>query len=66
MSASFDYDKAMDQINKLLKELQDPKIPMTELEKKVEKAKNLILECEKELQRVEEKLDSKDSELKAY
>ena len=61
MSASFDYDKAMEQINVLLEELQDPKIKMADLEKKVLKAQELIQACDKELSRVEDRLDKMDS-----
>lgn len=56
MSNSFDYDKAMEQINTLLEELQDPKIKMKTLEDKVVKARQLIESCEAELKKIEEKL----------
>lgn len=56
MSNSFDYDKAMEQINTLLEELQDPQIKMKALEDKVVKARQLIEACEAELKKIEEKL----------
>lgn len=62
MSASFDYDKAMEQVNVLLNELQDPNIKMKELEEKVQKAQMLIEACEKELERVEEQLGDPSSD----
>lgn len=57
MSTTFNYDEAMQKINLLIEELQDPKIKMGDLEKKVEKARDLILACEEELKRIEDKLE---------
>jgi len=60
MSTSFDYDKAMEQINTLLEELQDPQIKMSQLEEKVLKARELIQACETQLKAIEEKLERDD------
>ena len=60
MSTSFDYDKAMEQINMLLEELQDPQIKMSQLEEKVLKARELIQACETQLKAIEEKLEGDD------
>ncbi len=61
MSTYFDYDKAMERINILLEELQDPQIKMSQLEEKVLKARELIQACETKLKEMEEKLDENDA-----
>lgn len=62
MSTSFDYDKALDEINKLLEDLQDPEIKIVDLERKVARAKELITACEKELTRIENKIEGAKKE----
>ncbi len=62
MSTSFDYDKALDEINKLLEDLQNPEIKIVDLERKVSRAKELITACEKELTRIENKIEGGEKE----
>jgi predicted nucleic acid-binding Zn-ribbon protein len=62
MSASFDYDKALDEINQLLEDLQNAEIKIVDLERKVSRAKELITACEKELTRIENKIEGDEKE----
>jgi len=62
MSTNFDYDKALDEINKLLEDLQNPEIKIVDLERKVARAKELITACEQELTRIENKIGGAKTE----
>jgi exodeoxyribonuclease VII small subunit len=53
---AFNYDKAKEEIEAIMKELNDPELSIDELKSKVEKAVQLISQCKKALQGTKEEI----------
>lgn len=51
--ASFNYDKAFDELKKLLEDIQAPDTSLEDLSKKLKRAKELIKKCKVKLREIE-------------
>lgn len=52
--ASFNYDKAFDELKKILAEIQAPDTSLEDLAKKLKRAKELSKKCKAKLRQIEE------------
>lgn len=51
--ASFNYDKAFDELKTLLEEIQAPDTSLEDLSKKLKRAKQLVKKCKTKLRQIE-------------
>lgn len=51
--ASFNYDKAFDELKKLLEDIQAPDTSLEDLSKKLKRAKELAKKCKAKLRQIE-------------
>ncbi len=51
--ASFNYDKAFDELKTLLEEIQAPDTSLEDLSKKLKRAKELVKKCKAKLRQIE-------------
>ena len=57
MTKDINYEAAIDELKKILEEVQDPNIELHVLEEKMKRAKILMEKCKKELKALEENIN---------
>jgi len=58
MKSNLTFDKAFDELTKLVEQIEDNKIQVDTLSEKVKEANELIKFCETKLRKIEKEIDS--------
>lgn len=62
MKSNLTFDKAFDELTKLVEQIEDNKIQVDTLAEKVKEANELIKFCETKLRKIEKKIDAATEE----